>query len=191
MAEKKLNSEPRFRSTYGDLAYDLDYAERKYRLEHAGEEPKEPEKETYIRPAKKQQTQANPTAKPKVRVMPRMSPAMALSCVAVAAVLLMTVLGYIALDRISRDIVSLKASVSELKQENINLTTKHELTFDLSSVKAAAEAAGMSKPSSSQVYYLDLASEDQVAVYAPKGSLLSTVQASVHSLISNAREYFR
>ena len=45
MAEKKQNSEARFRSTYGDLAYDLDYAERKYRLEHAGEELKEPEKE--------------------------------------------------------------------------------------------------------------------------------------------------
>ena len=185
MAESNQNSELRFSSTYGDLAYDLDYAERKYRLEHAGEEPKEP----YIRPARKEHSQAKPAAKPKV--VSRINPAMALSCVAVAAVLLMTVLGYITLDRISREIVSLKSSVSELKQENIDLTTKHELTFDLSSVKAAAEAAGMSKPSSSQIYYLDLASEDQVTVYAPEDTLFAKVQASLQSLLGNAREYFR
>lgn len=189
MAEDKQNSEFSFRSTYGDLAYDLDYAERKYRLEHAGEELREPEKESYTRPAERQQ--ADPAAKPKVKVMPRINPTMALSCVAVAAVLLMTVLGYITLDRVSRDIVSLKSSVSELKQKNIDLTTKYELTFDLSSVKATAEAAGMSKPSSSQVYYLDLASEDQVAVYTPRSTLLDTVMASVHSLLGNVGEYFR
>lgn len=189
MAEKKQNSEARFRSTYGDLAYDLDYAERKYRLEHAGEELKEPEKEAYIRPARKQQTQAKPAAKPKV--MARISPAMALCCIAVIAVLLMTVLGYITLDRVSRDIVSLKSSVIELKQKNIDLTTKHELTFDLASVKTVAEAAGMSKPSSSQIYYLDLTSEDQIAVYAPRTTLFNTMMTSVHSLIGNAKEYFR
>ena len=189
MAEKKQNSEFRFRSTYGDLAYDLDYAEREYRLEHAGEELKEPEQETHTRPVKKEQSQAKPIAKPKV--MPQINPAMVLSCMAVVAVLLMTVLGYIALDRVSRDIVTLKSSVSELKQRNIDLTTKHELTLDLSSVKAAAEAAGMSKPSSSQVYYLDLAAEDQVTVYAPKATLLDTIRTSVHSLLNNTKEYFR
>ena len=187
MAEQ--NSDIRFHSTYGDLAYDLDYAEREYRLEHAGEEAKEPEKEAYIRPAKKQQTQAKPAARP--GVAPRISPIMALSCLAVMAVLLMTVLGYITLDRVSRDIVSLKASVSELKQENIDLTTKHELTFDLSSVKAAAEAAGMSKPSSSQIYYLDLASEDQVAVYTPRATMPERVAASLQSILGNVKEYFR
>ncbi|MGM9618995.1 MAG: hypothetical protein ACI3W8_04080, partial [Oscillospiraceae bacterium] len=43
-------SEYRARSTYGDLAYDLDYAEREYRLRHAGEERQE-ECQSYIRPA--------------------------------------------------------------------------------------------------------------------------------------------
>ena len=188
MAEKKYKEMP-FPGTDGDLAYDLDYAARKYRLEHAGEDIPTPEKEPYIRPSHKAQTTVRPEKKTKAASLP--SPAMVLSCTAVLIVLMMTVFGYISLDRVSREIVSLKASVSELKQENIDLTTKHELTFELSGVKAAAEAAGMAKPSSSQVYYLDLASEDQVSVFTPEKSPLSSLKASAETLLGNVKEYFR
>ena len=50
----------------------------------------------------------------------------------------------------------MKEEIKELQVERVSLLTQYEQKFDLASVKAAAEAAGMSPPSESQIYYIDL-----------------------------------
>ncbi len=45
-----------------------------------------------------------------------------------------------------------KVSSRQLQAENVTLTAQYEQMFDLATVKEVAEAAGMSKPSSSQIY---------------------------------------
>ena len=196
MAELKRREleqgEYRARSTFGDLAYDLDYAEREYRLQHAGLEP-EQEKERYIRPASKpqQETQRKTAVRPRRAAV--ISPAMALCSVAILGVLLMTILGYVALNDVAREIVDLKKDVAVLTQENIDLTTKHELTFDLSTIKLQAEACGMSKPSDSQTYYMDLSGKDTAVIYqtSENSSLLQKVGASLRQTGAAVVEYLR
>ena len=66
---------------------------------------------------------------------------------------------------ISSEVVKLQSELSDLQTQNVSLTTKYEQTFDLSTIKEAAEAAGMSKPSSSQIYYIDMSGSDNAVVY--------------------------
>lgn len=196
MAELKRReteqNEYRARSTFGDLAYDLDYAEREYRLQHAGLET-EQEKERYIRPASKPQAEPQRKAAVKPRRAAVVSPAFALCSVAILGVLLMTILGYVALNDVAREIVDLKEEVAVLTQENIDLTTKHELTFDLSTIKLQAEACGMSKPSDSQTYYMDLAGKDSAVIYqtSENSSLLRKVGTSLRQTATAVVEYLR
>ncbi|MGM9662972.1 MAG: hypothetical protein ACI3WR_07790 [Oscillospiraceae bacterium] len=195
MAEQKKRrtdqQEYRARSTYGDLAYDLDYAEREYRLRHAGEEQQE--REPYMRPAAKPREDARRQTAARPRRAVRLSPALTLCSVAILGTLFMIILGCVALSQLSSQIVELKEQVSELSQENVDLTTKHELTFDLSSIKQQAEAAGMSKPSDSQTYYLDLSGDDNAVVHetAAEPGPLRALAASLKQSVCAVVEYFR
>lgn len=196
MAEQKrreaAESQYRARSTFGDLAYDLDYAEREYRLQHAGEEQQQ-ERQSYVRPAAQPQQQPQRKAAARPQRAPLLSPALALCGVAILGVLLMTILGYVALNDVSREIVSLKAQVAELSQENVDLTTKHELTFDLSTIKLQAEASGMSRPSDSQTFYMDLSGRDTAVIYetTENSSLIRRVSGALRQTAEAVLEYLR
>ena len=65
--------------------------------------------------------------------------------------------------------MKLQSELSDLETQNVSLTAQYEQTFDLSTVKEAAEAAGMSKPSSSQIYYIDMSGADSAVVYQQAG----------------------
>ena len=105
------------------------------------------------------------------------------------AVLLM--MGYIRLTAISDEVVSLQNQLAELETENVALTAQHEQMFDPATVKEVAEAAGMSKPSSSQIYYIDLSEGDSAVVYQQEESnLLSRLLTSLNHGIYAVVEYF-
>lgn len=172
----------------GSLAYDLDFAEKEYRLHHAGEEQ---EKQSARPAVKPQQEQRRHAATRPVRAV-AISPSLLLCGVAILTVLLMTILGYVALNQVSSEIVELKAQVAVLRQENVDLATKHELTFDLSTIKLQAEKYGMSKPSDSQMYYVDLSGRDMARVYETAGNqhLLQKTINSLKTAVGVVVEYF-
>ena len=92
----------------------------------------------------------------------------------------------------SRRISELKREISALEEEHVALLTAYERTFDLATVKAAAEAAGMSKPSSGQIQYIDLSGADSVEVYAAGGAAaLNGFTEKAESLWAYVLEYFR
>ena len=63
--------------------------------------------------------------------------------------------------------------------------------LDLASVKEGAQAAGMSKPSASQIYYIDLSGGDSAVVYQQEDpSTLSRLLTSLHHGIYTVVEYF-
>ena len=87
--------------------------------------------------------------------------------------------------------VELQSELTALEAENVTLTTQYEQMFDLASVKEAAEAAGMAKPSSSQVFYIDLSDGDSAVVYQEEEpSVLSRLLASVSHGVYAVVEYF-
>ena len=86
----------------------------------------------------------------------------------------------------------MKNQISELKVEQVALLTQYEQAFDLATVKEAAEAAGMTQPSDSQVYYIDLPGEDQAVSYGNEGaSVLSRIFTSLGRGVYAVVEYFR
>ena len=78
-----------------------------------------------------------------------------------------------------------------LEKENVVLTTQYEQIYDLATVKAAAEAAGMTKPGASQVYYVDGSGGDAAVVYSQEApGLLDGLRESLHHGIYAVVEYF-
>ena len=159
-------------STNGSLARDLDWAVRERELEHAGEVPRH------------ERTQAAPKVYHKEPVLVR-----GVTAVAVAAVILL--LSYVQLTTLAADTVALKSELTVLQAENVSLTAQHEQMFDMATVKEVAAAAGMAKPTSSQITYLDLDSEDSAVVYRTETpSVFSRILSSLHHGVYAVVEYF-
>lgn len=178
-------SEYHYRSmTRGSLAVAPDYAQREY-------QQTEEQRHVAAQPQVRKKPRHHAAARPRASAL-TISPALILCGVAVVGVLLTTILGYVALNQISREIVQMKAEVATLKQENVDLTTKHELTFDLATIKQQAEKYGMDKPSDSQMYYVDLSGQDTARVYdtAQQGHLLRKIWDSLHTAFDVVVEYF-
>ena len=115
-----------------------------------------------------------------------------LSPVLLLPVLVVVVLmSYAQLTSISADVVSMQKELKTLDAEHVALLTQYARTFDLETVKAAAVAAGMNKPSSSQINYIDLSAPDSVELCeAQNVSVLSRVFTSLGQGVFSVVEYF-
>ena len=171
-------------AVYGSLAYDLDALVRERQLEEAGKLPqKQP-------PAP--QEQPLPRRVPQTRTAARPSPLVVLGAVVLLAMVVVLMLGYVTLTDVSGSVSTIKREIEDLDEQHVALLTEYEKTFDLATVKAAAEAAGMSKPSSGQIQYIDLSGDDSVTLYkaessAALGGLLDKVERGWDYVL----EYFR
>ncbi|MCI9299573.1 hypothetical protein [uncultured Oscillibacter sp.] len=164
----------------GSLAYDLDYAVRERALRHAGEAPKAREK-------------AKVYEAPRVLLRARqvVSPLAVLSVAAIMGLALLVLMSYVQLTMLSADTVKLQSQLEELESENAALTAQYQRMFDMASVKEAAEAAGMSKPSSTQMSQLDLSAGDSAVAYRQKEpGLFSRILSSLHGGVYAVVEYF-
>ena len=167
-------------AVHGSLAYDLDYAVRERALRHAGEAPKAREK-------------AKVYEAPRVLLRARqvVSPLAVLSVAAIMGLALLVLMSYVQLTMLSADTVKLQSQLEELESENVALTAQYQRMFDMASVKEAAEAAGMSKPSSTQMSQLDLSAGDSAVAYRQKEpGLFSRILSSLHGGVYAVVEYF-
>ena len=170
-------------ATYGSLAYDLDALAREKQLDEAGKLPQKK-----VRPAQPEVQRRQSAARAAVRP----SPVLLLGTVLVVGMVIALMLCYVKLTGISDNVSSIKRDISALEEEHVALLTAYERTFDLATVKAAAEAAGMSKPSSGQIQYIDLSGADSVEVYAAGGAAaLNGFTEKAESLWAYVLEYFR
>jgi len=95
------------------------------------------------------------------------------------------------LTALSAETVALKQEITQLESENVVLTAQYERMFDRNSVKEAAEAAGMSKPGSSQIFYIDLSDGDNAVVYQrSEPTVLSRLLTSLNHGVYAVVEYF-
>ena len=170
--------------TDGSLAYDLDWAVRERELNHAGEMPRHQEK-TVTREKVQEKVHVQVRERQQVSVFA----VVGFSVAIIMAV--MVLMGYIRLTVLAADTVVLKNQLETLDTENVRLTARYEQLFDLSTVKEAAEKAGMVKPAVTQISYIDLSDGDNAVVYQKADtSLLSRIAASVHTGVYAVVEYF-
>ncbi len=176
--------------TYGSLAYDVDVRAEEYALTSSAVDfERRVHAEPLARPVPKAVPHTRTHAAPRAAI--RVSTLSVAGTVAVGLMLVMILMSYVQLTTISSSVVSMKAELAALEQENISLTSEYERVFDKSSVKEAAEAAGMTKPSPSQIYYIDLSSPDTVVLHQEEtvgfwGSVADTLGRSFLSVV----EYF-
>lgn len=179
--------ELRYQSRYsvnGSLALDLDYELRERELRHAGETPR-------CQEAVKEQPRVRKEVQEQVRPRQRVSVLTAVGFLAVVGLALMVLMSYIQLMELSAETVQLKQQLVALEAENVSLTAEYEQMFDRATVKEAAEAAGMTKPSASQVYYIDLSNGDNAVVYQREEStVLSRLLTSLNHGVYAVVEYF-
>lgn len=173
-------------ATYGSLAYDLDALAQEKQLDEAGKLPQKKVRpaQPEVQPVQRRQSAARAAVRP--------SPVLLLGTVLVVGMVIALMLCYVKLTGISDNVSSIKREISALEEEHVALLTAYERTFDLATVKAAAEAAGMSKPSSGQIQYIDLSGADSVEVYAAGGAAaLNGFTEKAESLWAYVLEYFR
>ncbi len=173
-------------ATYGSLAYDLDALAREKQLDEAGKLPQKKVRpaQPEVQPVQRRQSAARAAVRP--------SPVLLLGTVLVVGMVIALMLCYVKLTGISDNVSSIKREISALEEEHVALLTAYERTFDLATVKSAAEAAGMSKPSSGQIQYIDLSGADSVEVYAAGGAAaLNGFTEKAESLWAYVLEYFR
>ena len=179
-----MASPHRKNAVYGNLAYDLDALVRERQLEEAGKLPQKKQPAVQEQPLPRRQTQSRTAARP--------SPLVVGGIVVLLVMVVALMLGYVTLTDVSGSVSSIKREIADLDEQHIALLTEYEKTFDLATVKAAAEAAGMSKPTSGQIQYIDLSGADSVEVYAAGGAAaLNGFTARVEDIWAYILEYFR
>ena len=173
------------RAVDGSLARDLDWAVRERELRHAGEAPRHQEQV-------RQQPKVHAAPKVLVRERQKVSLFSLLGFAAVAGLAVLVLMSYIQLTALASDTVALKKQLSTLETEHATLTAQYEQMFDLTTVREAAEAAGMTKPSTSQICYLDMAGGDSAIVYQQEEpSVLSSVLTALNHGVYAVVEYFK
>lgn len=177
----------------GSLAHQWDqYEQLERRLEKSGQldfdQQYRQRKETEAERIARQRAKTKAAARPAQKV----SPLMVAGFAVVAGLLVCLLMCYVQINSISSNIVKMKNEISQLEVQRVSLLTKYEQAFDLAAVKTSAQQAGMSQPSESQIYYIDLPGQDQAVVYAEQdGAVLSKVTDSVQQTVYAAVEYFR
>lgn len=106
----------------------------------------------------------------------------------VAGLMVVLLLCYVKMNTISRSIVSMKTEIDQLEVDQVSLLTRYAQAFDLSTVKEAAEAAGMIQPNDSQVFYIRLPGENRATAHK-SGSTLGRFFAAFGQDPDAAAEY--
>lgn len=171
----------------GNLARKADIRELERQLDRSGQmdfdQLYERRPETAAQRNARRRAQIKAAQRPAMRV----SPMALLGSVCVAMLTVVLLLCYVRLNTISRSIVAMKSEIKQLEIEQVSLLTQYEQAFDLSAVKEAAMAAGMSQPSDSQVFYINLPGEDQATVYHAEDRPLDKIQEFILSLQEKIR----
>lgn len=184
---------PAQRPVDGNLARKLDVQEQRERERAQRRRELEQEqarrREEAIRTRRAKQRAMTQAA---IRAAQKISPAAVISFMGVALLMMMILVCYIRLNAISRNIVDMKNQIEELRVQQVSLLTRYEQAFDLTTVKEMAEAAGMTQPSDSQIYYIDLPGEDQAVSFSDENAgAVQKVFAVIKRKFYEIVEYFQ
>lgn len=177
----------------GSAAHDLTWEDPEHQLRHAGQRPSFTVEHT---PGTKVREKVQPKVQTVVEVCQAhpVSAVAVIGFVAVIALAVMTVWSFVQLTMLSAQVVDLGNELTALQSQSETLQSEYDQLFDLSTVQAVATANGMTKPVTSQVYYMDLSSGDQAVVcltedLQPSAWEQTTTAASAQ--VSRMVEYFR
>ena len=174
-------------SSYGNVAYDLDYMGNVAVEGGTAERVHQPQ--PLVRPKERVRTRT----KVQVREQQSVSLFAITGFLAVAVVAVLVLMSYIQLDAVNSEVVSLRGELSSLEEEEARLLAQYEQAYDLNEIEESLVSQGvMSKPTSGQIIYMDLSEPDSVTLYGEEeeNAVTSAVER-VGQALGNAVEYFR
>ena len=195
---RKRRPAQRKTSTYGNVAYKLDYYSDVVAVPQPRVTPAPRPAAPAAKPKASPQVTTRVRERSRVRVTTRQQQAVApfaiigfMAAVAIAVVLL---LGHIQLNSVYADNVQLQKQLTTLETEHADLTAQFELKFDQAKLEAAVAADGtLTKPNSNQTAYIDLSAPDNAVVYGNEtsGASADGFFQTVGNLFSSVVEFFR
>ena len=153
-----------------NLARKLDSRELERRLERSGQVDFDQQYRQRRETEAERRSHQRAKAKAAVRPAQKVNILAVLAFFGIAALTVGVLLCYIQLNAISRNIVRMKTEITALEVEQVGLLTKYEQSFDLTSVKEAAESYGMVQPSESQIYNIELPGANQAVSHSGRRS---------------------
>ena len=84
-----------------------------------------------------------------------------------ALMVVVLMMGYVKLTQASHDLTAKQSQLQQVQEERVALGVAYEKAFDQAAVKAAAQAAGMTKPTSDQIEYIELGCADMAEICRP------------------------
>ena len=166
MAENKnrMNNEP----VFGSLAYDLNTLNWEQLDGNAVRQPQEP------------------------RPREHASPILVGGVAILALMVVVLMMGYVKLTQASHDLTAKQSQLQQVQEERVALGVAYEKAFDQAAVKAAAQAAGMTKPTSDQIEYIELGGADMAEICRPESTgPLAQAWTWLKDGIGAVVEYFR
>ncbi len=191
MRESEANRIRYARATYGSLAYDLNRALRP-EIEIPEEPAAKPERESKrkVRIDERKNTKNAAKAKTRAKGKAAVAPFGVLGFAAAAVMLVMVLMGYVQLTKISAEASSLQKKITDLKNTEARLKIKYESTFDLSKVEEYATGRlGMVPVTNSQIYYVKSAAPDKAEIISD--SRQAGIVKNVTAFLSRVVEYFK
>ena len=92
----------------------------------------------------------------------------------------------------SHDLTAKQSQLQQVQEERVALGVAYEKAFDQAAVKAAAQAAGMTKPTSDQIEYIELGGADMAEICRPESTgPLAQAWTWLKDGIGAVVEYFR
>lgn len=174
-------------SSYGNVAYDLDYMGNVAVEGGTAERVHQPQ--PLVRPRERVRT------RPRVQLREQecVSPFAVVGFLAVAVVAVLVLMSYIQLDAVNAETVALRSELSTLEKEEARLMAQYEQAYDLSRIEAMLVANGsMGKPTTGQVVYMDLSEPDSVTLYIEEEvNVVASAAEQARTLLLNTVEYFR
>ena len=187
-------------STFGNVAYNLDY----YGDVVVAPAPEYAPSRPVTRPEPKAAPQTTPQVKPRVHERARVkvqvreqqavAPFAICGFLAVVAVAIVMLMGYVELNGVYAQTVQLRNELTTLQSEGADLEARYEEVFDMLTLEqAVADNGTLAKPTGDQSVYIDLSEPDNAVVYNTAGGAtgIAGFFHTVGSLFASAVEYFR
>ena len=153
-------------TTYGNVAYDLNYQRNVVPVPDVGEPSRQPQPRKHTRTGTRQRRRV--MTRPKVKLRPReaVTPTAVVGFALAAVMAVLVLFSYVKLNNVYASTVALQNQLTTLQTEENTLKAEYEEVFNQDVLSKAVKKAGNLKPvTSDQIVYVELSDPDNIVVY--------------------------
>lgn len=173
-------------TTYGNVAYDLNYQRNVVPVPDGGEPSRQPQPRKQPRTGQRQRRRVMTRPKVKLRPKEAVSPLAIVGFTAAVVLAVWVLFSYVELNNVYASTVSLQNQLTTLQTEENTLKAEYEEVFNQDVLNKAVKKAGNLKPiTSDQVVYVELSDPDNIVVYEQEPE-----RNGVSKFLENVRDFF-